>query len=77
MSKAVGQAVKTHTPKELARPAYVLNNRSLGWITNKVSGIVEGKMPGWWNIAFAVSFLVMMMCFVMIGYLFATGLAGG
>ena len=63
----VGHVVETHTPKELARPEYVLKNRAFGWITEKVAGIVEGKMPRWWNIAFAVSFLVMVMCFGMIG----------
>ena len=73
MSEAAGETVETHTPKELARPAYVLNNHSLSWITDKVSGIVEDKMPRWWNVAFGVSFLTMMMCFVMIGYLFTTG----
>ena len=52
MSDATSQHVETHTPKELERPALVLNNRSFGWITNKVAGIVEGDMPGWWNIAF-------------------------
>ena len=73
MSESAGQTVETHTPKELARPAYVLNSHSLSWITNKVSSIVEDKMPRWWNVAFGVSFLTMMMCFVMIGYLFTTG----
>ena len=73
MSDATSQHVETHTPKELERPALVLNNRSFGWITNKVAGIVEGQMPGWWNIAFGVSFVLMLMCFGYIGYLFTTG----
>ena len=73
MSEAAGQTVETHTPEELARPTYVLNNHPFGWITDKVSSIVEDKMPRWWNVAFGVSFLTMMMCFVMIGYLFTTG----
>ena len=45
----------------MATPEYVLENRSFGWITDKVAGIVEGKMPRWWNVAFVVSFLIMMM----------------
>ncbi|SVC86377.1 uncharacterized protein METZ01_LOCUS339231, partial [marine metagenome] len=65
--------VETHTPKELVRQPLVLNNRPLGWITDQVAGIVEGNMPGWWNVAFAISFLVMMMCFSYIGYLIFTG----
>ena len=67
MSEAAGQTVETHTPEELARPTYVLNNHPFGWITAKVSSIVEDKMPRWWNVAFGVSFLTMMMCVVMIG----------
>ena len=35
-------------PKELERLPLVLNNRSLGWITNTIAGIVEGKTPKWW-----------------------------
>ena len=35
MNEAVSQAVETHTPKELARPQYVLKNRSFGWITDR------------------------------------------
>ena len=74
MSEPAAQVqVETHTPKELVRQPLVLNNRPLGWITDQVAGIVEGNMPGWWNVAFAISFLVMMMCFSYIGYLISTG----
>ena len=76
MSAAAGQpvqAVETHTPKELVRQPLVLNNRPLGWITEQVCSIVEGKMPKWWNVAFVVSFLMMLMCFGYIGYLITTG----
>ena len=74
MSEPAAQVqVETHTPKELVRQPLVLNNRPLGWITDQVAGIVEGNMPGWWNVAFAISFLVMMMCFSYIGYLIFTG----
>ncbi|MBT6449466.1 MAG: polysulfide reductase NrfD, partial [Verrucomicrobiales bacterium] len=76
MSDAAGQpvqVVETHTPKELVRQPLVLNNRPLGWITEQVCSIVEGKMPKWWNVAFVVSFLMMLMCFGYIGYLITTG----
>ena len=76
MSDAAGHtvpAVETHTPKELVRQPLVLNNRPLGWITEQVASIVEGKMPKWWNVAFVVSFLTMLMCFGYIGYLITTG----
>ena len=35
-------------PKELAREPLVLNNRSLGWITEAIAGICEKPMPKWW-----------------------------
>ena len=74
MSETAAQPqVETHTPKELVRQPLVLNNRPLGWITEQVAGIVEGRMPRWWNVAFTISFLVMMMCFTYIGYLILTG----
>ena len=74
MSETAAQPqVETHTPKELVRQPLVLNNRPLGWITEQVAGIVEGQMPRWWNVAFTISFLVMMMCFTYIGYLILTG----
>ena len=70
---AAHSQVETSTPKELVREPLVLNNRPLGWITNQVAGIVEGDMPKWWNIAFGVSFLLMLMSFGYIGYLITTG----
>ena len=74
MSLEAGQpVVQTTTPKELVREPLVLNNRSLGWITNQVVGIIEGDMPKWWNIAFGVSFVLMLMSFGYIGYLVTTG----
>ena len=43
MNLEAGQpVVQTTTPKELVREPLVLNNRSLGWITNQVVGIIEG-----------------------------------
>ena len=74
MNLEAGQpVVQTTTPKELVREPLVLNNRSLGWITNQVVGIIEGDMPKWWNIAFGVSFVLMLMSFGYIGYLVTTG----
>ena len=70
---AAHSQVETSTPKELVREPLVLNNRPLGWITNQVAGIIEGDMPKWWNIAFGVSFLLMLMSFGYIGYLITTG----
>ena len=34
--------------KVLARETLVLNERSMGWITNRVAGIVENRQPAYW-----------------------------
>jgi molybdopterin-containing oxidoreductase family membrane subunit len=60
-------------PRELEREPLVLNNRSLGWISDQIAGIIEGKTPTWWWVTMLISFPVMLMCFVMIGYLISTG----
>ena len=60
-------------PKELERLPLVLNNRSLGWITEKIASIVDGKTPKWWWAFFIPSVLGMMMCFGMIAYLISSG----
>lgn len=60
-------------PAELERAPLVLNNRSLGWLTDHIAGVAEGKTPKWWWIAFGISFPVMVMCFIMITYLITTG----
>src|SRR5205807_4111624 len=39
----------------LARPPLVLNRRSYGWITERISGAVENRAPRWWWVAFAVT----------------------
>ena len=45
-------------PPELERIPLVANQRSPGWITDKVAGIVEGKTPAWWWWAFIPSVLL-------------------
>src|SRR5689334_1028622 len=60
-------------PAELERQPLVLNRRSMGWISDRVAGIAEGKTPAWWWAAFVPSFLVMVMCFSCIAYLISTG----
>ena len=66
--------VVPHTPKELERVPLVLNQRSLGWLSDAVAGVVEGKTPKWWWIAFGISFTVMLVCFSCIAYLISTGI---
>ena len=66
-------ATKGSTPKGLERQPLVLNQRSLGWISDRVASIVEGPTPKWWWPAFLISASLAGMMFAMIGYLVATG----
>ena len=60
-------------PRELDRPQLVLNRRGLGWISDHIAGVAEGKTPRWWWIAFVPSFIIMVVCFAMVAYLMSTG----
>ena len=61
------------TPKELDREPLVLNKRPLGWISDQIAVIAEGKTPRWWWIAFIPSFLIMCVGASMIAYQVGTG----
>jgi molybdopterin-containing oxidoreductase family membrane subunit len=60
-------------PKELERQPLVLNKRPLGWLSDQISGVAEGKTPKWWWWAFIPSFAIMVVCFSMIIYLMSSG----
>ena len=60
-------------PRELERIPLVQNQRGLGWLSDAVAGVAEGKTPKWWWIAFLTSVVVMCFCFSMIAYLISTG----
>ncbi|MBI5775114.1 MAG: polysulfide reductase NrfD, partial [Verrucomicrobia bacterium] len=60
-------------PAGLEREPLVLNNRGIGWISDRVAGICEGSVPKWWWPAFVVSASVMTMMFCCIAYLISTG----
>jgi molybdopterin-containing oxidoreductase family membrane subunit len=64
---------KAWAEKELARPPLVLNNRSFQWVTEKISGIVEGPTPTWWWVLTLFTGAMTVMCFSLIGYLILTG----
>lgn len=42
-------------PAALPRRPIVESGRDFGWITNKICGIIEGKTPLWWWVAFCVA----------------------
>ena len=60
-------------PKELQREPLVLNKRPLGWISDQIAVIAEGKTPKWWWIVFVPSFLIMCVGASMIAYQVGTG----
>lgn len=47
--------------------------RTAGWVSGRVSEIVEGRTPPWWYAAFGVTSALALVCFAMLGYLVATG----
>ncbi len=60
-------------PRELQREPLVANNRSIGWISDRVAGIIEGKTPLWWWLAFIPSVILLSMLGSMLIYQIATG----
>jgi molybdopterin-containing oxidoreductase family membrane subunit len=60
-------------PRELERAPLVLNRRPLGWISDQIAGIAEGRTPKWWWAAFLPSFVLMSIGAAMIAYQVGTG----
>ena len=57
----------------VAREPLVLNNRSMGWITDRICGIVENRQPFIWWVLF-VPAVVLFLCLVFtLVYLVSTG----
>ncbi|MDB6017088.1 MAG: hydrogenase [Pedosphaera sp.] len=73
-SVPVGSALQIKAPPaELQREPLVTNQRSIGWISDAIAGVAEGKTPTWWWIAFVPSVVLMTTCFTMIAYLMSVG----
>jgi len=73
MADAVSQIRVPVPPPELARIPLVQNNRSFGWISDRVAAITEGKAPKWWWAAFIPSFGFMCLLGAMLIYQISTG----
>jgi len=57
----------------VAREPLVLNNRSMGWITNRICGIVENRQPFiWWVLFVPAVALFLCLAFTLV-YLVSTG----
>ena len=57
-------------PSVLEREPLVANQRPIGWVSDTIAGVAEGKTPLWWWIAFSVSFPLMLFCFGLIERVF-------
>lgn len=73
MSDVASQIKVPVVPPELAREPLVGNNRSFGWISDRVSAITEGKTPKWWWAAFVPSVLLLGLLGAMLFYQITTG----
>jgi Ni/Fe-hydrogenase subunit HybB-like protein len=75
MAEVLIKSVPTlvHVPRELERPPLVLNQRPLGWISDHIAAVIDGKTPTWWWALFVPSVLITGVCFAMILYLMSTG----
>ena len=74
MSEAVTTQIAVPVPpKELERIPLVQNNRSFGWISDRVSAITEGKTPKWWWAAFIPSATLLGLLGAMLFYQITTG----
>ncbi len=60
-------------PAELPRRELVANNRSFGWITDIICGIVEQKTPTWWWVCFIISGFIATFTGMGLLYLVSTG----
>ena len=61
------------TEKPLTRVPLVLNRRSYGWVTERISGAVENRAPRWWWVAFAVTSAIAAFGLFCLGYQISTG----
>ncbi len=73
MSNGASQIKVSPPPAELARLPLVTNNRSFGWISDRVAAITEGPAPLWWKVSFAISFTWMAILGAMLIYQVSTG----
>jgi Ni/Fe-hydrogenase subunit HybB-like protein len=60
-------------PVELEREPLVANQRSIGWISDQIAMVIEGKTPMWWKIGFAISVSLLLLLVAMLTYLVGTG----
>ena len=65
--------VTLETPPELVRPPLVNNDRSIHWVTQNVSDIVEARTPKWWFLSICITSPIALMGLVCIIYQISNG----
>ncbi len=65
--------VTLETPPELVRPPLVNNDRSIHWVTQNVSDIVESRTPKWWFLSICITSPIALMGLVCIIYQISNG----
>jgi Ni/Fe-hydrogenase subunit HybB-like protein len=60
-------------PVELERIPLVANRRSIGWVSDQIAMVIEGKTPRWWWISFTISVGLLSLLGAMLIYLVGTG----
>ena len=67
------QNVHPSEAEGVAREPLVLNNRSMGWITDRICGIVENRQPFIWWVFFVPSVALFLCLLFTLVYLVSTG----
>src|SRR5579884_2923385 len=60
-------------PPALQREPLIANQRPIGWISDAIAGVAEGKTPAWWWMAFFPSVIMMTVCFGLVLYKMSVG----
>ena len=72
-TKTANTAVHPTEAEGVVREPLVLNNRSLGWITERICGIVENRQPFIWWVLFVPSVMLFLCLVFSLVYLVSTG----
>jgi Ni/Fe-hydrogenase subunit HybB-like protein len=66
-------SVTLETPPDLQRPALVNHDRSIHWVTENVSNIVESTTPKWWFLTICITSPIALMGLICIIYQISNG----
>jgi Ni/Fe-hydrogenase subunit HybB-like protein len=63
----------TSVESKLQRVPLILNQRNFRWITDRITGVIEGPAPRWWWVAFAITSSVAAIGLFCLAYQISTG----